>query len=51
MSRKITDPRKVITIMAEAGLVRIINFFIKIVDTLIRNDEDSASIAASIEDI
>jgi hypothetical protein len=30
-------------------LVRTINFFIKIVVTLIRNDEDSASIAASME--
>jgi hypothetical protein len=39
----------VTAIMAEAGLVRTINFFIKIVVTLIRNDEDIASIAASME--
>jgi len=34
--------------MAEAGLVLSIDFFIKIVVTLMKNDEDSASIAASI---
>ena len=48
MSRKIIDPTRVITIMAEVGFVLSIAFFIRIVVTLIINDDDRASIAASI---
>lgn len=51
MSKKIIDPTRVITNIAEVGFVLSIAIFIRIVVALIRNDDDIASIAASMEDI
>jgi hypothetical protein len=50
MSKKIIDPTRVTASMAEVGLVLSIAFFINIVVTLIRNDEDKASTAAGMQD-
>ena len=49
-SKKIVDPTRVITSMAEVGFVLSMAFFIKIVVTPIRNDDDRARVAASIKE-
>ena len=51
MSKKIIDPTRVTTNIAEVGFVLSIAFFIRIMVTLARKDDESASIAASMEDI
>ena len=48
ISKKISDPTKVITSIAEVGFVLSIAFFIRIVVIPARNDDVRASIAASI---
>ena len=48
ISKKISDPTKVTTSIAEVGFVLSIAFFIRIVVTPARSDDDRASIAANI---
>jgi hypothetical protein len=51
MSKKIIDPTRVTTNIAEVGFVLSIAFFIRIVVTLMKNDDNRARFAASMENI